>query len=676
MTKQRTNGSETPLRVLVPAVAHGAQGPSGGLASFWSQPARAETLENRKALTAVDFSLLGSGLASRGRTAVAALDDLHLAPPRWALWQRLRPGLRPLWSGRELLCGGDPVTGEMAPSAELGMALALARDLLPRRHRVLFATGALSDPPAAGAPLDNQAQVVRPIGYLREKLRYVLSRDEAELDRHRPPGGTLLFFTPMTCTDAGQVLSVQDLDEVAALARRGVKVIPVRTLDEALRHLGASHTRMLPADWAALAAVALFGVGTGVGWPWYHWQGSPIQLEKGFGGPAAALASPYLQCPAGTASVALPLKRDRNGLAELPRNNLVGWTIRVGEADSRDARLMSWFEPEGYYLAFGLFCDQSPPGIQLALRADGKLSVDDKQSAGDKPLRVAPGGTWNWQSRLSDDCRLAGLADHANPTGTDEGSARPTDCPAGETVHLVLLASRRPIDQVAINAALQKVAQLPASSCWSMNNALAWLRGRFPGALVSDLRVVDVEQDPCEEVYQRIDRVSGPDATGCNTLWIENENAPGRDLQVRVRAGPPDGLSHLYAYGVMEQPAGGPSDCIDPGKGLIKPLPPDPGGAESAPGRFILPDFFARPARLCLAATARPDPALADLGLDLPNPPLLPTPLNVLADSYRSDVPQHGPQAPHVLLLEPVAEGSSVGTVDGARVMCRAWSPR
>ncbi len=610
------------LRIMIPTIPLNTG--AGGLAEFWSRPADAAALEQDRGVSPLEWAAKKAGLRciDNINAAARAVQDIDLKPPRWALWQRLRrqPAFDPL--KRALVHGGEELTDDLSDSAELGLALALALPLIDPRHRLVFATGALSDERTA-APTMARPQAVRLVDKVPEKLRLVIGLPAETLDPYRGPKGELLFFTPSHYLPAnGEQRPVQDLPEVALLARRKVRVVPVKRLVEALHVLGVRTLGLTAADRALLAGLSLGTLAVLSAAVWSYWLAAKIPLRLLPGGVQAPAAEPYLACNWGERTVPVTLPRATKDVAILPSHGLLGLSLTVDHPI--DTWLMGWLPSHEYYLGFGLLCEKVEP----------MLKTTDENGT---PLRLRPGAASTWEAGWSEDCFEA----------------------AGKTGLLVIIASRRPIERDM----LQKIADEAFEAKkkdgqdwqgWSLDHVKEALPRAFSGFLSRPLRIAAEPPDPCAS-WPPVSRVA--DSAGCEALEIRQETVDEKTLRIGWAA-PGDPGQRLYAWG-----SGTRDPCLPPRTGNLRATI-----AATPPDWLELPGFFHSQRTLCVATAGDTDPALIALGPGVQAPRIA----AVQAESSsvtRSDLISLRPGKPKIVALEqePAAAGGQA-----PMVLCRA----
>jgi hypothetical protein len=486
-----------PSQVLAPVVElrQGAQ-PAAAICTLWSEPAGgAIALKNIPAdkvadlrLAPVAAPLLEANLFDSGCIAAMAVRRLGVPPPALALWQRLRGSIgqqtKSSWSwveGRRLYAAG--AIPDRAESSELALALAL---MLPAAgfRGVVMATGSLSEPqyPAEQQhhgpgvrvsqqleqPAGQQEQperrnlpdtdtLVHPVDGLPEKLAKLA--EEARMrslgNRDRPGG---ICFTPL---EAAPGQAVETLPEARDLQDAGVRLLPVRSLQQAATHLECKTWRLLPGDWIIWALLVGLLV-TGAFWAWRAW---PIPLAFERGGGAAGYTEPFIACLSQDQRYTRPEPIGRrDGIARIAAGQKLAWIIQVGKPDAWDAPLLQFLDPSGYYLLFAM------------VYADGSIELQDhtpagRQRPGNPPFRAAAGMSWSQWIQI------------------------PTEAAAGEA-NLVILARRdRPFDTRSLRQGLDALRLDERND--RVNPAVNYLQAQAPGFLDFQLERSDHVPDPC-----------------------------------------------------------------------------------------------------------------------------------------------------------------------------------
>jgi len=459
------------LRVQVPVVRLSAEpgDPTAtGVCTLWcdqaasGEPPGGVPSDADRHLAPVAASLLDANLFESGCVAALAVRALGLRPPRLALWQRLRPHA---WLETRRLYAAGPIPA-LGHSAELGLALALLRPGA-RFTGVVMATGSLSEcgdaPGLRQALLDHDTQV-RPVGHLADKLAELDRRHERLLRRVRRPPRALCFI-PLT-DEQGQ--SVDRLPAVKALRRHpGLEVLPVGSLGEAARRLGATRWPLLRADLVALAASLTLVAGLALGGAAWLWRDWPIPLAFERGGGQAGASEPFIACITADGRHTVPKPIARTGrIARVGGGQTLAWGARVGDPDAADARLMQALATQGYYLLFAI------------LYADGQAILADHGPAGGRrddsaAYRAVPGAVWEQWFQV--------------PPGSAEGEAA-----------LVILARRdRPFEAAALRRGLDALAGPPGVE--RVNGAVNYLQSQAPGFLVYQFGRSSHVPDPCQD---------------------------------------------------------------------------------------------------------------------------------------------------------------------------------
>ncbi len=337
------------------------------------------------------------GLYQAGCAAASAVRKLGIAQPLTALYQRIS---RLAWIESQRLQPATPQGPSEGRSAELGLALVLLMCASGSRHRQVIATGALGGQPPG--TMDDDVEVL-PVGSLPEKLRLVATLARHGGLPHFDPKRELLFFTPKTYLEAGQAEDVCGLAEVAQLKDFGVQVVPVARLSEAAAALDARRARhLLPDRLAQLVVVVccLLAAG-GVAWSVLP----PAQVPISFlpGGGAALAAEPYQACFTDDGGFyPVPLGRDGIG-HDIPIGETLGWRVQIGAPATVASGWLSWGAPKEYFLA----------QVMLSEHSSAKVMVPTLVGGG--PVKVPPGGTWEWGWQLTDREELNRLVLLAQP---------------------------------------------------------------------------------------------------------------------------------------------------------------------------------------------------------------------------------------------------------------------
>ena len=393
------------------------------------------------------------GLYQAGCAAASAVRKLGIRRPLTALYQQVS---RLAWIESQRLHAATPQGPTEGRSAELGLALVLLMGASGSRARQVIATGALG-----GQPRDLEAPDVEvlPVGSLREKLRLVLALARNGALPGVGPGRELLFFTPERFEDGHGWQAVDALPEVSELAGLGVRVRPVTRLGEAAAVLKAGRSRHLAADRIAASALLAIGLVAGATAGWSAIRENRVPMMFMTPGGAAPEAEPFQVCftPEGAY---YPLPLSQRGISHsLPAGATVGWRVRVGQPLAERERLQRWLAPDTYHVAQVMLAERSPAKVMVPTSPDGR------------PLRIEPGGVWEWGWELNREAESNGL---------------------------VLLARAEPFDANALRAAL--VAEFPAArggeEPLDITAAVNYVAAQAPGALPFIVQTVEGRK-PC-----------------------------------------------------------------------------------------------------------------------------------------------------------------------------------
>lgn len=253
MRRSRVGGTQR--EVLIPLAA-GGDGRLGRVAADRGLPPPHPAQLERAISELLEVGLYGAGQAARA--AVRQALGLRFFQPLTA-----RLSLYPLNPGDFLGLGE-----ENSDSAQLGLALALLMCRAQSPARVIMATGALD------IVTGSREVAVRPVAHVGEKLQLLH-------DAHARPGASpapALALIPSREPDGADPLQ-RHAALIARLDAMGTRVVPVATLAEAVRWLGATRAWV---PWPQkLAAAALLGAVLAVGGALgvRAWQQRPIALE-------------------------------------------------------------------------------------------------------------------------------------------------------------------------------------------------------------------------------------------------------------------------------------------------------------------------------------------------------------------------------------------------------------
>lgn len=444
------------------------------LCRAWSEPtahgapARNVPSDADLRLAPVAAPLLNSGsthLFDSGCTAIMAVRKLGLDASRWALWQWLR---RYAWIDSRQLYAADTLP-DLGHSAELGLALALLAPIAGFRG-TLMATGSLTPPDEVltvqGDPLGVRVQHTPAHRELRDTDApvYAVAQTAAKLRRLAAswPGGSggALCFTPIQDRNGDLV---DTLPETRALRAAGIEVVPVASLGEAARRLECRRWPLLLADWAALTLLAILVVGAA----FLIWRAWPIPLAFERGGGAAGYSEPFIACITPDERHTRPKALPRaDAIARIGPGQKLAWTVKVGNAEAWDARLLRVLDPLGYYLLFAM------------VFADGTVELQDhapagKERAASPAFRAVPGEPWQQWVEM------------------------PITGAPGEHTLVVLARRGRPFDIRALRHGLDTLDLESRSD--KINAAVNYLQAQAPGFLDFQLDRSDHAPDPCND---------------------------------------------------------------------------------------------------------------------------------------------------------------------------------
>lgn len=383
--------------------------------------------------------LYDTGLYMFGCMAAMAVRKLGRPPPSLALWQRWHPHA---WFETRRLDAADTISWE-GQSAELGLALAL---LLPGAQfgGVVMASGSLT---GETRELRDRDVAVHPVGHLEAKLRELLKHSTGI--RRLSGGRGALCFTPPT-DDQGR--PVAELAVTGQLRERGIEVVPIGWLSEAVKRLGCGRAPFLPADLITLATILTLALGLVLGGAAWLWRDYPIPLAFERGGGQAAVREPYVACITADGRHTVPRSIPRQEqIPLLGTGQKLAWAVRAGRSDAWDARLLHTLRSEGYYLLFAL------------VSADGRRVLADRAPAGGEassaPYRVPAGETWEQWFQV------------------------PAELGEGEQALVILARRDRGFDPDALGRALDARAG-SATGADAVYRAVNFLQSQAPGVLV------------------------------------------------------------------------------------------------------------------------------------------------------------------------------------------------
>lgn len=401
-----------------------------------------------------------AGLYYAGCVAARAVQKLGLKRPRAALYQFFRSHA---WIEGQRLHSSSPQGPTEGHSAELGLALALLLGASDTHRQSVIATGALSHNPSSR---EHDWEVL-PVGSLPEKLRLVIQHVKEKGLPNVAKRNVLAFFTPRHFEQNGTLTAVENLKEVQELSRLGVNVVPISWLSEAAQVLHAHNTRYLFYDrliqllFGGFAAFVLLGAS----WSWWRYQTIPMDYIPT--DPRTLAAEPFVVCATKEGNRPLPVRQQ--GLVHvIAINSTLGWKVKIGDPNSWHAKLGSLLNYQGYYVAQVMISEFSKPKI-IVPRLEGT----------NQPLRILPGGVWQWGWKLNQNMENNGL---------------------------VLLAQRHtPFNPLDLQKRLlQRFPQAAANAARDQLNVTAavnFMHRQAPGAI--DFIFQTVEAEPrCTETYE------------------------------------------------------------------------------------------------------------------------------------------------------------------------------
>lgn len=237
--------------------------------------------------------LFGPGEVESGaEIALDAVTDFRLAPSFWRTpFQFLTT--RVSWLDRIALTRQtDVVKAFDGMSVTLGLALGLLMAGSASPIADVIATGELRNGKTPKGKPKGSGVIVTPIGGLLNKFRMVEAWAQIHLQNSaRKSGEQTLFFTPLQNNDGAEV-SEDDFKTAfmtgkdcwaARLDKVGVKIIPVKTLAEAVEHLKIG--RAAPVVWDRVAQVSFVAAVVGLvawgavearQWRFDQWRNQPI----------------------------------------------------------------------------------------------------------------------------------------------------------------------------------------------------------------------------------------------------------------------------------------------------------------------------------------------------------------------------------------------------------------